>query len=357
MVSSAESLDSTASPGGRPPYSASDVEYRRRLQAARLGLAAIAFILIVGTVGYVLVEGWTLVDSLYMVILTLSTVGFQEVRPLSTGGRVLTMALILTGASAFLYVAAMFSRLAIEGDLRRVVGRRRMDKEISRIANHHIICGYGRVGREACRHLLADGVSVLVIDINEEALGDLDATRVPHLRGDAVKESVLRAAGIERAAGLLLTLSHEADNVYVTLLARDLCVGLQIIARSVTEQGERRLLAAGADRVVSPERIGARSMSNSVTRPHTVDFTEIVTASTGLDLQLEELSIPTGSALIGKSIQDCNLQRDFGVIVVGILSTDGEILFDPAPEYCLEAGSTLIILGKRNDVIRFARSA
>ncbi|HJO02878.1 MAG TPA: potassium channel protein [Acidobacteriota bacterium] len=343
-------------PSGQSPSGATDVEYRRRLHAARLGLAAIAFILFAGTVGYMLVEGWSLVDSLYMVILTLSTVGFQEVRPLGTGGRVLTMGLILTGASAFLYVAAMFSRLAIEGDLRRVVGRRRMDKEISRIANHYIICGFGRVGREACRHLLADGVPVLVVDINEQALGDL-AAGIPHLRGDAVEESVLRAAGIERAAGLLLTLSHEADNVYVTLLARDICSGLQIIARSVTEQGERRLLAAGADRVVSPERIGARSMSNSVTRPHTVDFTEVVTTSHGLDLQLEELSIATGSVLIGKSIQECNVRGDFGVIVVGILNIEGDIVFAPAPEYRLEAGSTLIILGKRDDVTRFARSA
>ncbi len=232
-----------------------------------------------------------------------------------------------------------------------------MDKEISGITGHYIICGYGRVGGEACRHLVADDVAVLVVDRDGEALIDLAATGVPHLRGDAVEESVLRAAGIERARGLLLTLSHEADNVYVTLLARDICTGLQIIARSVTEQGERRLLAAGADRVVSPERIGARSMSNSVTRPHTVDFTDIVTASQGLDLQLDEFSVPVGSSLIGKSIEECNIRRQFGVIVVGVMGADGEMAFNPAPEYRLQVDSTLIVLGKREDVTRFARSA
>lgn len=163
---------------------------------------------------------------------------------------------------------------------------------------------------------MADHVAVLVVDIDEQALEGLASAGVPHLRGDPVDKSVLRAAGIERASGLLLTLSHEADNVYVTLLARDLCSGLQIIARSVTEQGERLLLAAGADQVVSPERIGARSMSNSVTRPHTVDFTDIVTTRHGLDLQLEELIIATGSSLIAKSIEECCIRRNFGVIVV-----------------------------------------
>lgn len=157
---------------------------------------------------------------------------------------------------------------------------------------------------------------MLVVDIDEQALEGLASAGVPHLRGDPVDKSVLRAAGIERASGLLLTLSHEADNVYVTLLARDLCSGWQIIARSVTEQGERLLLAAGADQVVSPERIGARSMSNSVTRPHTVDFTDIVTTRHGLDLQLEELIIATGSSLIAKSIEECCIRRNFGVIVV-----------------------------------------
>ncbi len=326
------------------------------MQSTRLGVVAIALILTAGTAGYMIVERWTLVDSLYMVILTLSTVGFQEVRPLGTGGRFLTMTLILTGASAFLYVAAMLSRLAIEGDLRRVVGRRRMDKEISNLTAHYIICGYGRVGREACRHLVADGVAVLVVDNDAEALGDPAAAGIPYLHGNAVEESVLRAAGIERARGLLLTLSHEADNLYVTLLARDICTGLQIIARSVTEQGDRRLLAASADRVVSPERIGARSMSNSVTRPHTVDFTDTVTTSQGLDLQLDEFSVPAGSSLIGKSIEQCNIRRDFGLIVVGVMGTGGEMKFNPAPGYQLEADSILIVLGKRDDVTRFARS-
>lgn len=231
-----------------------------------------------------------------------------------------------------------------------------MEKEIARLHGHYIVCGYGRVGREVCDNLIADGVSLVVVEVDGEAMEGLEARGVPYIRGNAVEEAVLLAAGTARAGGLLLTMSHEADNVYVTLLARDLRPDLTIIARSTTEQGERRLVAAGADRVVSPERIGGRSMSNSVTRPNTVDFTEIVTAHESLELQLEEQAISDASSLVGKSIEECNIRRNFGLIVVGILGPDGDMVFNPAPGYRLEAGSTLIILGERDAVRRFARA-
>lgn len=326
----------------------------RRLRSLRLGFAAIAAIIVLGTTGYMLVEGWTLADSLYMVIITLSTVGFAEVRPLGPAGRALTMLLILTGVASFAYVAAAFARLAVEGELRRVVGRRRMHREISRLRDHTIIAGYGRVGREVCRNLRADSVELVVVDRNGEALAELADHGVAFVQGDAVEEHVLTAAGIDRARGIVLTLASEADNVYVTLLARDLRHDLQVIARSVSPQGERRLIAAGADRVVSPERIGARAMSNSVTRPTTVEFTEIVTARENLDLQLEEVALTAESSLAGKSIEECNVRRSFGLIVVGILTVEGEMVFNPAPGYRLTAGSTLVVLGRRDDLDRFA---
>ena len=327
--------------------------HHRRVRAVRLGLVAIAGIAAAGTAGYMVLEGWSFGDSLYMVVITLSTVGFAETRALTAVGKQLTILLILTGVGSLGYVATAFSRLAIEGELRRVAGRRRMDKEIARLKDHFVVCGYGRVGHEVAENLIADGVAVLVIDRDGEALAELSDRGVPFLHGDAVDEHVLRMAGLDHARGLLLTLSHEADNVYVTLTARDLGpAGLTIVARSMTEAGERRLIAAGADRVVSPERIGARSMSNSVTRPTTVQFTDVIMARQNLEVELEELEISAQSRLVGRSIEECHIRRDFGVIVVGILEPEGEMVFNPPPSYQLQAGGTLIILGRREDLGR-----
>jgi voltage-gated potassium channel len=331
--------------------------YRSRLRALRLGLTAMAMLIAGGTAGYMLVEGWQLFDALYMVIITLSTVGFAETRPLSDAGRALTIALIVTGVGTFAFVAAAFSRLIVEGELRDVLGRRRMDREISALDRHVIVCGFGRVGKEVARNLVADEVPVVIVDVSEEAADAAAELNLPFVRGNAVEEEVLDSAGLDRASGLLLTLSNEADNVYVTLLAKERRRDLTIISRSITEQGERRLRAAGASRVVSPERIGALSMSNTVTRPSTVRFTEVVTTREKFDLQLEEIKLTESSALLGKSIEECNIRRNFGLIVVGILTGEEEMVFNPPPDYRLESGATLIVLGRTQDLRRFRGAA
>lgn len=331
-----------------------EAEYRRRLRGARLGLLGIAIIVVLGTLGYSMLEGWPLGDSLYMVMITLSTVGFREVHELSGSGRMLTVLLIFTGVASFAYVAANFARLAIEGGLRDLVGRRRMDKEIARLHNHFIVCGFGRVGSEICGNLIAENVRVVVVELDPTVIDTHSAKSAPFVVGDAVEESVLRAAGLDSARGLLLTLSNEADNVYVTLLVKDLRPELLVIARGISEQGERRLLAAGADRVVSPERIGATAMSNSALRPTVVDFAEIATAHHNLELQLEEQQISEASELVGRSIAECGIRQRFGIIVAAVVTAEGEMLFNPEPQYSFEAGATLIILGKREDLARFA---
>jgi len=334
-----------------------ELTYLRRVRALRQGLMAMLLVVIGGTLSYILVEGWTPFDALYMVVVTLSTVGFAETNPLSPAGRAVTIGLIGVGVATFAFVAAAFSRLVVEGELREVLGRRRMDREISALRDHVIICGFGRVGKEVSRNLISDDVPMVIVDISDSAAEDAAQVDVPFVRGNAVEEDVLEAAGIDRARGLLLTLSNEADNVYVTLLAKERRQDLQIIARSITEQGERRLLAAGASRVVSPERIGALSMSNTVTRPSTVRFTEVVTTREKYDLQLEEIRLTSHSALLGKSIEECNIRRNFGLIVVGILTDAGEMVFNPPPNYQLESGATLIVLGRANDLRQFKSEA
>ena len=333
-----------------------DGEYRRRLTRTRLGIGAIGLIIVAGTLGYVSIEGWSVADSLYMVVITLSTVGFREVAPLSPLGRYWTIGLIITGIVAVASVAANFSRLALEGELRHLVGRRRMDKEITRLRDHFIICGYGRVGKEVASNLRSENLPIVVIDIKADALDELAEMRVPHIAGNAVDEAVLLLAGLPRARGLLLTLSNEADNVYVTLLAKDLRRNLLVVARSISEQGERRLVAAGADRVVSPERIGATAMSNSVLRPTVVEFVGIATGHENLELQLEEQPLSAGSKFVGRSIQECNIRHRYGLIVAGLVTSEGKMVFNPAPDYLLLADTTLIMLGKRDDLARFAEA-
>lgn len=341
-------------PGSTVLYTeALEFEYRRRLRGTRQGVGAIGIIILAATAGYHLIEGWPLTDSLYMVLITLSTVGFGEVHPLSPAGKYVTVGLILTGVASVAYVAANFSRLVVEGELRQLVGRRRMHKELAEIRHHFIICGLGRVGREVCRNLRAENVPVVVIDIDAQALDSLTQDSVPFVHGDAVDETSLLAAGLPRARGLLLTLANEADNVYVTLLAKDLRQDLQVVARSISEQGERRLYAAGADRVISPERIGAISMSNSVLRPTVVDFTESAVGHQNLELQLEEHLIPAGSWLEGRTIQECRIRSKFGIMVVGVVPPEGEMIFNPEPDTPLQAGATLIMLGRREDLVRF----
>ena len=304
--------------------------------------------------GYMTLEGWSLADSLYMVVITLSTVGYGEIRPLSPTGRVVTLALIVGGMTALAYGAGAFSRIVVEGELRRVLGRRKMDRQISKLCEHFVICGYGRVGKNVCADLIAEGLEVVVVESDEHVVQQHVSDPVMFVVGDATEDEVLDSAGIRKARGLILALSNEVDNVYVTLLARESFPDLQILARGSTDRGQQRLRAAGADRVVSPERMGARELAQSVLRPTVVEFIKLATAHENIELQIDEQSIGEDSQLVGQTIAACDVRRKFGLIVVGVMTRDGEMSFNPAPEHRIEARSTLVLLGRKTDLQRFA---
>jgi voltage-gated potassium channel len=310
-----------------------------------------------GTVAYSLVEGWSLAESLYMVVITLSTVGYGEVRPLSGAGRAVTITLIVGGLAGAAYAAGVFSRIVIGGELLEVLGRRRMNRDIARTSGHIIVCGYGRVGRNVCLDLRDEGVEVVVIEKDEDSIARADSEGVLVVRGDATDEQHMRAAGIDRCSGLILTLSSEAENVYVTLLARDLRPEILVMARSITDQGEQRLLAAGANRVISPEKMGAHAMSQFVLRPSTMEFVELATGKEHLELQLDEVRLSPGSPLVGKTIAECGIRRRWGLIVVGVVRSGDKMVFNPSPDQMIAAESKLILLGRREDLDEFSRTS
>ena len=307
-----------------------------------------------GAAAYHYVEGWSWLDSFYMVVITLSTVGFREVHDLSGTGQLITIGVISFGLLAITFLVAGVTRIILEGEIRRVLGKRRMERDIAKLSDHYIVCGYGRVGRVVCKDLEQANVPFIVVD-NDDAVAQRIQTD-GHLlsQGDATEDATLEAAGIQRASGLILALPSEADNVYVTLLAKDLCPGLNVIARGLTDNGERRLRAAGADRVVSPNIIGAHRIAYSVLRPTVVEFIDVITSRRGIEeLQIDEVKIPADSPLAGKTLEACEIRRKHGLMVVGILQSDGSLSFNPSPQDRIDAGLTLVVLGHRDQLDRF----
>ena len=334
------------------------VPMKRSTGASRLlgwAVPMLAVTVIVGTLAYYYVEGWSLIDSFYMVVITLSTVGFREVHPLSDTGKVITVGLIGLGLTALSLLAAGVTRFILEGELRDIVGKRRMERDITRLSDHYIVCGYGRVGRVVCQELAKAHAPFVVVDSSEAMTERLDNDGYLYFRGDATEEKTLLAVGLERAKGLILALPNEADSVYVTLLSKDLCADLFVLARSISDHGERRLHAAGADRVVSPNIIGGHRMAHSVLHPTVVEFIDIVAGhATMEELELQQLRVAADSPLAGQTLGATDVRRRFGLLVVGRVRSDDTVAFNPSPNDTIEAGSTLLVLGRREDLDRFA---
>jgi voltage-gated potassium channel len=322
-----------------------------------LALAMLVVAIVGGSLAYRQVEGWPLFDSFYMVVVTLSTVGYREVHPLSESGKLITVGLIGFGLASLTLLGASVTRLILEGELRNVLGKHKMERDITKLRDHYIICGYGRVGRVVCQELAKASAPFVVVDSSEAMEERIEADGYLVWRGNATEEDTLRAAGLERAKGIILALPSEADNVYVTLLAKDLCPSVFILARSISDHGDRRLKAAGADRVVSPNLIGGYRMAHSILHPSVVEFIDIVSGHAEMEeLEVQELVVPENSSLAGVSIGESDIRRRFELLVVGRVRSDGAVAFNPAPTDTIEAGSMLIVLGRRADLDRFAEA-
>jgi len=327
------------------------------LRSVKLAATVVALLLAGGTLGYVVIEGWPSFDALYMTVITLTTVGYLEVHPLSSAGRAFTMLLALGGIFTMFYLAGDLIRGMVSGDVARLLGRQRMERTLATLKNHLIVCGFGRMGHFVCEQFAAAGLPFVLV---EQQAALLEGFRIPHgipLHGDATSEEVLRKAGVERARALVTAAASDADNLYITMTARLLNDKLLIVARAEEDAAEKKLKRAGATRVVSPYAIGGQRVAQAVLRPAVMDFIELATTSEHLELQIEETEIAAGSGLAGQSLKDSAVRQDLGIIIVAIKKPGGRMIFNPEPAIILEPGDLLITLGHRQQLDRLEKLA
>lgn len=305
-----------------------------------------------GTCGYYWVEHMPLFEAFYMTIITMSTVGYAEIVPLSQTGRTLTIVIIILGIGVGAYSISLLVRAFIEGELTKIVGRRIVQKQISELKNHYIVCGFGRIGRIICNELAADNIDFVVIEQDPAIIEHIESKNYLFLELDATSEEALLKAGIMKAKGIATALRSDANNVFITLTAKGLRPNIYILARASHENNEDKLSRAGASRVVSPHLIGGRRMAQVLKRPTVVDFIDIATMGSSLGLMMEEAMIGGNSDLINKNLIDSNLRKNFGVIIVAIKKSTGNMIFNPMPSETLEAGDVIVVIGKREDLQR-----
>lgn len=323
----------------------------------RLALLFLLCVIATGTGGYSLIEGWRPLDALYMTVITIASVGFREVHDLSDHGRVFTIALIIFGAGIIAYALSSLVQFMVEGEIRRFFGRKKVEKEISKLKDHYIVCGYGRIGALICRELHTKPLPFVIVEQSAPLCEKIENEGLLYVQGNATDDDALIAAGILRAKGLITVVTSDTDNVYITLTARGLNPGLFILARAGEEGSEKKLERAGASKVISPYTIGAARMAQAVLRPSVMDFIEIATAGQNLELQLEEIRVAASSTLVSHSLITSGIRRDLGLIIVGIKKRHGEMLFNPAPDTVIEASDVLIALGQQSAIQNLERIA
>ncbi len=304
------------------------------------------FVLIFGgTLGYVIIEGANPFDALFMTVITITTIGYEEYIPLSYKGRIFTIFLALGGVGFFFYILALFSEIVVKNTIENLWGKR-MKKEISKLSNHCILCGFGRIGRYIYDFVKHD-LPVVVIEKNPEVLKELKEKEILHIEGDATSEEILIKAGIERAKYLVAVLGEDAENVYIVLTARNLNPHLYILARADNPRVEKKLYQAGASRVLSPYVIGARKMALSLLKPNVMDFMELASPELQLDLQIEEIFVEDDSFLAHKNLIESGIREKTNAIILAIKRSTGDMVFNPSPKEIIMPGDILIALGER----------
>ncbi len=310
----------------------------------------VATVFVAGTIGY-WAFGFTLLDAAYQTVTTVTTVGFREVEVFGTAEKVFTMALIGVGVSTVLYTFTLAVQTVVEGELLEFVGRRRMDKELSAVQNHTVVCGWGRVGRAIAHDLHQAGHRVVVIDADAERTTGIP---FPVVVGDATLNSVLREAKLEQARSLVAALQGDAENLFVTLSGRAINPGLFIVARAREEESVAKLEQAGADRVVNPQELGAARMASFIARPNVAEFVDVVMHERSLEFRMEEFHVAPRSYLADKTLRDADLGEKSGALVLALRAPGGVFITNPKGSTQIEPDHVIIAVGTDDDLRRLA---
>jgi voltage-gated potassium channel len=309
----------------------------------RLFVLAVVGCVIVGTIGFMWFANYTFFDAVYMSLITITTVGYMEVRPLGTAGRVFNSLFLVLGVSVMFFGIGVVAQSVIELELNKYFSRRRTKRMIDQLRGHYIVCGYGRVGRNAVVELHKAGVPFIVLERDEDKVEKAVRAGLLAAAGDSTLDVHLREVGIERARGLIAALGTDADNLFLVLSAKTLNPNLQISARVLEEESEHKMRRAGADTVLAPYAITGARLAQAILRPHVVQFLDFATI--GLDVGIEQVRVADDSRLVSKSLKELQIRRDVGVIVLAIRRSDGEMLFNPDANAVVHAGDYLIAMG------------
>jgi voltage-gated potassium channel len=319
----------------------------------RIGKVILAFFSVItfGVAGLMVIEGWSFLDAIYMTIITISTVGYREVRPLSHAGMVFIIIFIIVGVGAFLYAVTSLAEYVVSGQLKGVLEKKRMKNQIDKLKGHYLICGFGRVGQQVALELKREGKEFVVIDVDPSSISKCGPLGCLYVEGSASNDDVLKEAGILKAVGLVSAVDSDAENVYVTLSAKNLRRELYVVARASSDEAGYKLLRAGADKVISPYSIGGKRLAGMLLRPNVVDFIDVVLHSGNVDLFMEEVEVRERSPFEGLTIGDARQRHKIGANILAIKNKrDNKIIPTPESNIPIEKGDFLIILGTRGQL-------
>jgi voltage-gated potassium channel len=316
----------------------------------KLGLFALVIIVTIGTIGYEIVEtDWDLIDSFYMTVITISTTGFKEVRPLSETGKIFTVFLIISGVMAIAYTGGKAAQILIE---KQIFRRRRMSKKLVLMTNHYIVCGYGRMGIQICEGLRDYNVPFVVVENDPKKIELLIENDFLFVNGDATNDDVLLSAGVEKAKGLVAVIKTDAENVFATLSAKELNPDIIVVARAVEEGTEPKLLKAGANRVVKPYELSGNRMVQLLLRPGVIEFIDRVARDRKVDINLEEVTVCESSSLVGQTLADSPIREELNIMIVAISKEAGSFLYNPKSSTLIENGDKLIAIGESKNLTK-----
>lgn len=319
-----------------------------------IALLSVLSLFIIGTFGYHLIEKLDYLESLYLTSITLTTIGYGDYYPHTRSGMVFTIFLVLFGVGTMLYTVGLMAETMIEGRLNILLGRGRLKKMIDKMKDHYIICGCGRIGYLICRELYLENVDFVVVEKNPEVIQKMDDEGYPCLKGDATQDKALLSAGIKKAKGIVTVLPSDAENLYVILTAKELNPHIYILSRAEEEESEKRLLRAGASRVVSPYTLGGMKMAMAIMRPAMLDFIEISTSRQNLELRMEEFTLGDKSPLIGKTLEESGIRQLYGLIIVAVKKDSGKMTYNPTASYRIEKGGRLVAMGEEENLMKFS---